>query len=46
MPTRLHLTSKNYVQLVFIPLICFALPLYAAKGIQDALALKHIYLSG
>lgn len=46
MPKRLHLASRNYVQLIFIPLICFALPLYAVKGIQQALSHQNIFLNG
>lgn len=46
LPKRLHFASKNYIQLFFIPLVTFALPLYAVKGMQNALVFDGIYLSG
>lgn len=46
LPKRIHASSKNFLQIIFIPIILFALPLYAVKGIQTALSEINIFLTG
>lgn len=36
MPTKLHYTSKNFVQLIFTPILLFALPIYEVKALNQA----------
>lgn len=33
LPKRAHLSSKNFLQVIFIPILLFALPIYAVKAI-------------
>lgn len=43
LPKRAYLSSKNFLQIIFIPILLFALPIYATKAIGD---IDGIYLTG